>query len=184
LRADRHFAIEDSVPNQHREADQAEVTAFLGDPATHGGAPVQMVETHAAKIFLAGGDAYKLKRALAYPYLDFTSLAERKRVCEREIELNRRTAPEIYLGCVPVTRAADGTLAIGGASPVVEWLVHMRRFDPASTLDRVLEDRGLKPAVIDALAEDIALCTRAQSLRSWETRPIAWRASPRGILRN
>jgi len=79
--------------------DQHDVIDFLSTPSSYGAAVerVDVIETHASLVFLAGDRAYKLKRAVKYPYLDF-STAERRRVaCEAELMLNRRTAPKLYL---------------------------------------------------------------------------------------
>ena len=76
--------------------DQSEVVAFLESPAAHGGAPVERVDTHASIVFLSGDRALKLKRAVRYDYLDFSTSATRKAMCEAELRINRRTAPAIY----------------------------------------------------------------------------------------
>ena len=96
------------------ETSQQAVIDFLGDPATHGGAPVKRIDTHAATVFLAGERALKIKRAVRFPFLDYSTLAKRKAACEAEIEVNRAFAPAIYRGVVAITREADGRLAIGG----------------------------------------------------------------------
>src|SRR5262245_22959447 len=116
---------------------QEPVLALLADPATHGGAQVKRVDTHAAVVFLAGERVLKIKRAVQFPFLDFSTLAKRKAACEAEIEVNKRYAPQIYRGVVPITRAADGRLAIGGEGEIVEWAVEMHRFDETHTLDRL-----------------------------------------------
>src|SRR5262245_11823135 len=104
-----------SQNSKHRavNGDQAEVIAFLSDPASYTPQPerVERFETHGALVFLAGDDAWKIKRAVRFPYMDFSTLARRKAVCARELEINRRLAPELYLGCVPITRGRDGRLA-------------------------------------------------------------------------
>src|ERR1700730_4801469 len=90
--------------------DQRDGIDFLSRPRSYGAAVgrVDIVETHASLVFLAGDRAYKLKRAVRYPYLDF-STADRRRVgCESELALNRRTAPELYLEVRALTRGADG----------------------------------------------------------------------------
>src|SRR5664280_950123 len=107
------------------EDEQQAVVAFLGDPATHGGAPVTRIVTHAARVFLAGARALKIKRAVRFPFLDFSSLAKRRAACEAEIAVNHTLAPAIYRGVVAITREADGRLAIGGAGEPVEWAVEM-----------------------------------------------------------
>ncbi len=139
-------------------SDQHEVIAFLADGRTHGlaGAEVARVETHAAIVFLAGDRAYKLKKAVALPYLDFSTLERRRHVCEEEIRLNRRTAPDIYLRVVPVTRGEDGGLALGGAGRPVEWLVEMRRFDDSRLLDRLARSGALTDRALIDLADEVA----------------------------
>src|SRR5690349_23079288 len=84
--------------------DQTPVIELLSAPATHGGEPVERIETHASIVFLAGAGAWKLKRAVRYDYLDFSTIERRKAMCEAEIELNRRTAPSLYRSAVPIVR--------------------------------------------------------------------------------
>lgn len=133
---------------------QAEVLAFLARPDTHGlDTPPRRIDTHAAVVFLAGDRAYKVKRAVRYPYLDFSSLEARKAACEAEIRLNRPGAPEIYIDTIPIVRR-DGRLHLGGAGDVVDWAVRMHRFDPDATLDRVAE-RGLGEDLLIGMAERI-----------------------------
>ena len=120
-----------SVPQQ--------LVEFLLRPESYGHPPsvdVQFVETHISMVFLVAGDVYKLKKPVCFDFLDFSTLAKRKRMCQSEVELNRRLAPNVYLGVVALTRDQNGQLSIaaeqGGA--VIEWLVHMRRLDPCKTL--------------------------------------------------
>ena len=94
--------------------DQTAVIEFMAAPSTHGGANVERVETHASVVFLVGERAYKLKRAVKFDYLDFSTPERRRQMCEAEVRLNRRTAPELYRGVLPITRRADGGLALGG----------------------------------------------------------------------
>lgn len=136
--------------DSHVVADQNAVFAFLADPSTHGGAPVSRIDTHGAAVFLAGDLAYKVKRAVAFPYMDFSTLEKRRAACERELDVNRANAPGIYLGVVPIVRAAGG-LALDGAGVPVDYAVKMRRFDEARTLDR-LETEAFTPALLAALA--------------------------------
>jgi hypothetical protein len=76
--------------------DQSEVVAFLASPSTHGGAAVERIDTHASIVFLAGTRAWKLKRAVRYDYLDFSTVERRRAMCEAEVQINRRTAPAVY----------------------------------------------------------------------------------------
>ncbi len=127
--------------------DQAPVVEFLSSSATHGGAPVERLETHASIVFLAGERALKLKRAIQYDYLDFSTVERRKVLCEAEVRLNRRTAPSIYLRALAITRERDGSLALGGHGDPVDWVVEMRRFPQDQLLDR-LADRGALPLTL------------------------------------
>jgi aminoglycoside phosphotransferase family enzyme/predicted kinase len=138
------------------ETSQQAVVDFLGDPATHGGTPVVRIDTHAARVFLSGPRALKIKRAVRFPFLDFSTLAKRKAACEAEIEVNRALAPAIYRGVVAITRAGDGSLAIGGAGEPVEWAVEMRRFDETLTLDHLAETGQIDGALADALGRSVA----------------------------
>jgi aminoglycoside phosphotransferase family enzyme/predicted kinase len=137
---------------------QDALIAFLSEGRSFGmpGAAVERITTHAAMIFLAGERAYKMKRAVRYSFLDFTTFDRRKRALESELELNRRTAPMIYLRLVPVTRQDGGALALAGPGEPVEWLLEMVRFDQAARLDRVAQRGELTPAVVDELALEIA----------------------------
>lgn len=123
--------------------DQSQVIDFLSSPAAHGGAPVERIETHASIVFLAGERALKLKRAVRYDYLDFSTLERRKAMCEAEVRINRRTAADLYRGVLAVTRTG-GSLELGGPGEPVEWLVEMARFDQDGLFDR-LASRGALP---------------------------------------
>lgn len=138
---------------------QSEVEAFLADPATHGGAAVERHGTHIAMVFVAGDRAYKVKRAVHYPYLDFSTLALRRAACEHELELNRRATPELYIGVVPLIRTADGGLAWGEAASdaerAVEWVLVMHAFAQEGLLDRVAARGELDETLVAMLAEAV-----------------------------
>lgn len=141
------------MPDEH---DQQEVIAFLSDPASHrGGGPVERIDTHAAIIFLAGERAYKLKRAVRYPYLDYTSPAKRRAVCETELALNRRTAPGLYLAVRAIGRLADGRLAFGRGT-ALDWVIVMRRFAQNELFDTKARAGELTPKLLRELADAIA----------------------------
>jgi aminoglycoside phosphotransferase family enzyme/predicted kinase len=135
---------------------QQEVFDFLGDAASHGGAPVRRIDTHAATVFLAGDLAIKIKRAVRFAFLDYSSLPKRKAACEAEIEVNRAYAPAIYRRVVAITREGDGRLAIGGKGPPVEWAVEMRRFDESQTLDHLALAGRIDDVLADALGRAVA----------------------------
>jgi aminoglycoside phosphotransferase family enzyme/predicted kinase len=134
---------------------QKAVMDFLADPATHGGAQVRRFDTHAAAVFLAGDRALKIKRAVKFPFLDFSTLEKRKAACEAEIDVNRATAPQIYRGVVAITRDG-GKLQIGGDGEPVEWAVEMARFDENQTLDHLAEAGRIDDKLADALGRVVA----------------------------
>ena len=145
-----------ATDNRRRDNLQAEVFGFMADPASHGGAPVRRIETHSAAVFLAGNRAFKIKRAVRYPFLDFSTLARRKAACEAELEINRAFAPDLYLGVIAITREPDGTLALAGDGENVEWAVEMRRFDETKTLDRLADRNAIDLSLADRLARAVA----------------------------
>jgi uncharacterized protein len=134
---------------------QQAVFAFLADPATHDGAAVKRIDTHAASVFLAGERALKVKHAVRFPFLDYSTPEKRKAACEAELEVNRGFAPELYRGVVAITRQ-DGRLALGGDGAPVEWAVEMRRFDENATLDRLAEEGRIDAALADRLGRTVA----------------------------
>ncbi len=134
------------------ERSQELVFRFLADPKTHGlSKPVKRVDTANAIVFLAGADVYKAKRAVKFPFMDLSTLDKRREACEAEIAINRASAPQIYLSALPITRRGQ-TFAFGGDGEIVEWVVHMRRFDESATLDRIADQGGVSDAIIDKLA--------------------------------
>jgi aminoglycoside phosphotransferase family enzyme len=82
---------------------QERVFDYLMDSDTHYGLRAKRINTHAASVFLAGDCAYKVKRAVRYPYLDYSTLEKRKAACEKELEINRNFSPSIYLKVIPIT---------------------------------------------------------------------------------
>jgi aminoglycoside phosphotransferase family enzyme/predicted kinase len=147
--------------NATNDQSQEEVFAFLADPATHGGEPVKRLDTHAASVFLAGSRALKVKRAVRFPFLDYSTLEKRRQACQAELAVNKPLASQIYGGVVPITRESDGSLALEGAGTPVEWGVDMLRFDENATLDRLAEAGKIDAALAEALGRAVA---KAQAL--------------------
>lgn len=137
---------------------QQEVAAFLRDPGSYppGAGPVDLIETHASLVFLAGRYAYKLKRAVKYPYLDFSTAALRQAACGAELRLNRRTAPQLYLEVRAIGRRPDGRLAWGRDGEPVDFVVVMRRFAERDLLDNLAREGGLTAPLLYALTAHIA----------------------------
>ncbi len=149
------------------EAPQQAVVAFLSEPQTYdlSDGDVEVIETHISRVFLAGERALKMKRAVKFPYLDFTSLESRRHACEAEVVVNRRTAPQIYRGTIAVTRERDGQLALGGNGPVIEWLVDMNRFDQAGLFDHLVQEGKMRRHPMIDLADHIAAFHDAAEVR-------------------
>ena len=136
--------------------DQTAVIDFLAAPSTHGGGTVERIDTHASVVFLAAERAYKLKRAVLFDYLDFSTAERRRSLCEAEVRLNRRTAPTLYRGVVAVTREADGSYALGGNGRPVDWVVEMNRFPQEALFDRLASTGALGIELMSPLAAAIA----------------------------
>ena len=97
------------------DSDQAAVLDFMASPEAYeaGAGDVERIETHASVVLLAGSRAYKVKRAVKYPFLDFSTLENRHRALCNELVINRRTAPQLYLEVIPITRGRDGKFHVG-----------------------------------------------------------------------
>jgi hypothetical protein len=136
--------------------DQTAIIEFLASPATHGGAMVERIDTHASIVFLAGTRAYKLKRAVLFDYLDFSTCERRHVLCDAEVRLNRRTAPMLYRGVVAITREDNGSYALGGTGTAVDWVVEMNRFPQEAVFDRLASCGQLGLELMPRLATAIA----------------------------
>jgi aminoglycoside phosphotransferase family enzyme/predicted kinase len=136
--------------------EEREICTFLKDPATHGAGPVDVVETHIARVFLAGEHAYKIKKRVHLRFVDFSTLKARHAASVRELEINRPHAPRMYLGLVPIVRGPEGRLQLGGEGEALEWAVHMRRFPQEAVLSHREEEGPISDALAKALADMVA----------------------------
>ena len=162
-----HFdLLRDSSEDDVITEDQTGVVEFLAASSTHGGAAVEQIDTHASIVFLAGERAYKLKRAVRFDYLDFSTTERRCTLCKAEVRLNRRTAPTLYCGVVAVTEEDNGSYALAGRGRAVDWLVEMNRFPQEALFDRLASVGGLGIDLMSPLAAAIA-----EFHRSAEHRP-------------
>ncbi len=139
---------------------QDAVIQFLSRPESYGlpGERIERIETHGAIVFLIGDRAYKLKRAVKYPYMDYSTPEKRQAMCEREFAINRPLAPQIYLEVRSVLQGVDGYLRFGpkDAAAARDHLLVMRRFDQQALFGRLCETGKLTPALMRALAETVA----------------------------
>jgi aminoglycoside phosphotransferase family enzyme/predicted kinase len=141
------------MPNA-QPIDVRELARWLATPGAypHSPARVEHVETHISHVFLADDLVFKLKKPVKYDFLDFSTLERREHACREELRLNRRLATQTYLDVVPIVQAPDGSLAIGGSGPIVDWLVQMRRLPAEWMLDALYRRGGLTAEQIDRLA--------------------------------
>ncbi len=155
--------VDQSTQNAEREqgcegTDFRTVCHFLQSPAAFddGTISIKRVETHASYVFLGQSIVYKIKRPVTFPYMDFRALEQRRANCFRELELNRKTAPEIYLDVVAITREKTGDLKINGDGEVIEWAVKMRRFPEEDVFYCLAKSNSLDQRLMADLAEVIA----------------------------
>jgi aminoglycoside phosphotransferase family enzyme/predicted kinase len=146
---------------------QDEVLAFLSDPVLYGGRAPQRIDTHGSVVFLAGDRAYKLKRAVAFSYMDFSTVARRAAMCRAELAVNRRTAAALYLGVAAIVRR-DGALVLVpeaelGAGEVLDWVVEMRRFPAGAEFDVLAARDALDLQLVRRLAAIVARFHAAQA---------------------
>src|SRR3954470_1013429 len=148
-------SISPNLPTpQHRMIvqDQSETITFLKAKTIGLGLPVETVSTHISVIVLRGDRALKLKRAVRSPSLDFSTAERRLAACKAELQLNRRTAPNLYLGVHRITRETDGQLALDGAGRLVDAVVEMRRFAQEALFDNMARRGALTPTLVTDLA--------------------------------
>jgi aminoglycoside phosphotransferase family enzyme len=155
-----------------RETAELEATArvqALCLPSTYPGLvrEVEAIETHRSWVFLTDIHAYKLNKPAATQLLGATELEERKRASAHELELNRRLAPDVYLGVVPLTRSDTGALRIGGAGPALNWLIQMRRLPRERMLDTCISRGTVIPREVDALATTLTRFYACSAHAGW-----------------
>ncbi len=116
---------------------------------------VELVQTQMSFVFLAGEYVYKVKKPVNLGYLDYTTLDRRHFFCQREVELNRRLCPEVYLGVVTITRTKDG-IFIGGKDKIIEYAVKMRRLPHEAMMNVLLTNNRVSPEMISSVAQKLA----------------------------
>ncbi|MBL27122.1 MAG: hypothetical protein CMM50_06180 [Rhodospirillaceae bacterium] len=136
----------------------ADKVTFLSRPESYplGALRVEVRETHMSWVFLTGDRVYKLKKPVRYDYLDFSTLTARYRDSMDEVRLNRRLAGDVYIGLVPLSRHADGSLILSAGAHEVDWLVEMRRLPADRMLDRLIAAGRVEDADLDRLGEVLA----------------------------
>lgn len=138
-------------------AHQALVEALQQQALARGLTPT-LISTGISSVLLIGEEAYKLRKPVNLGFLDFSSLAQRRLDCEAELAVNRRTAPALYRAVVAIQGPPDAPWfePAPADAPVLDWAVHMRRFDPDACFDRLAQRGELQTTQVDTLAETLA----------------------------
>lgn len=142
-----------SLPHPDGPASQRRVVEYLSGAGVLDESQPHIHMTHASVVFVGASRVLKIKRAMQLPFLDYSTLDKRRLACHREVEVNQETAPEIYLGVVPIIERSDGRLAVGGPGTAIEWAVEMRAFDQDDLLSRRVERGDLPAGLIETTAE-------------------------------
>jgi aminoglycoside phosphotransferase family enzyme len=116
---------------------------------------IELVQTQMSFVFLTDQFVYKVKKPVDLGYLDYTTLEKRHFYCQKEVELNRRLCPEIYLGVVPVT-SDNGAIRIGGRGETIEYAVRMRRLPQEKMMNVLLANDGVSAEMITGVARKLA----------------------------
>lgn len=145
-----------------------------------------LIETHISWVLLDGQDAWKLKKPLHLPFLDASTLARRRELCEEELRLNRRMAPSLYLDVTPITGTPDAPV-LGGTGPAIEYAVHMRQFPNGALLGELLTAGQVQPTQLDDFARHLVDFHRSAEVAPPSTPygcPDLIEQTTRDVLRN
>ncbi len=135
----------------------SELVNQLQDPARfeHHVEQFEQVETHVSLLLMTGPIVYKFKKPVTFNFLDYSTLAKRRRGCRREVDLNQRLAPEMYRGVVPIT-GSPSEPTVDGEGSVIEYAVQMKQFEDEQRLDRLVRNDGVTGAMMDRIADRVA----------------------------
>jgi len=148
--------LSEKTESNHTPTGQSEIVKALMDPQMYDEVvdDVSLVQTHISFVFLAGDFVYKMKKAVNFGFLDFTTLEKRKYYCEKEVELNRRLCGDMYIGVVTINRSNN--IKIKGEGEVVEYVVKMRRIPEKHMMNKLLDQGEVNEELIDKIADIIA----------------------------
>ena len=139
-----------------KDIDQQAVVRALESGAATGQGPLKRIDTHMSHLFLGENRVYKLKQNRRHPFADMSTVEARRQSCEAELAINKALAPDLYEAVLPVVRAADGAIRVGGEGEVVDWVVTMRRFPDGALLDEIARAGRLTPELVHEAAEQVA----------------------------
>ena len=132
--------------------DKMQQSEFYPHPTSQ---PIELIQTHISYVFLTGKYAYKIKKAVNFGFLDFSSLDKRKKYLEAEISLNKEIAPEIYLEVIPITKT-DDSLRLNGSGEIVEYASKMRQFPQENLFSNLFAREKLTLEHIKQLGKTVA----------------------------
>ena len=118
---------------------------------------LELIETHISWVILTDNFAFKIKKPVQFTFLNFSSLSHRAYYCQKEVELNQRLAPEVYLGVLPIFQKKGGPVIGGSEGMIIDYAVWMKRLDSSKEMDRLLEQNAVKEESIRALAKQLAM---------------------------
>lgn len=144
---------------------------------------MELVETHISYIFMTGKHVYKVRKSVDFGFLDFSTLDKRREDCYREIDLNRRISPDVYLGVVEVRKEGE-SYAIGGAGEVVEYAVQMRQLPRDRAMNVLLDQGRVKPDEVERIARKIAAFHKKADRGEHITRKSGYPAVRQNVLEN
>ncbi|MGE0060207.1 MAG: AAA family ATPase [Dehalococcoidia bacterium] len=119
------------------------------------GGDVRLIQTHVSYVFLAGEDVYKIKKPIDFGFIDYSTLAKRRKACEDEVRLNKRGCPEIYLDVVPITGHGH-SYRVGGRMGVIDYAVHMKRLPEGRMMDKLVANDAVTLPMLGQLAARLA----------------------------
>ena len=136
--------------------DQKQVVVALLTPEAYPQNPgkIELIQTHISFVFLTENYVYKVKKAVNFGFLDFSTLDKRHLFCEKELELNRRLCPEIYLEVIPITKS--DTIKVGGTGVTIEYALKMVRLPQERIMTVLLKENKIDKKTVDAIAEIVA----------------------------
>ena len=165
--------------------EQPEAINFLKYLLGREGDAVKSIETHISIVLMGGARVFKLKRDIALPYVDFTTADQRLAACEAEVGLNRRTAPDLYVGAHRIVETSSGDLAVDGDGRLVDSFVEMRRFDQNELFESIASAGRLTPDLMTETARAIATFHRdlpaIVRADGWASLRLALDANARGL---
>lgn len=116
---------------------------------------IKLLQTHISWVFLTGKFVYKIKKPVNFGFLDFSTLAKRKFYCNRELEINKKFSPDIYLAVLPIIQS-NGKIKIGGKGKVIEYVLKMKELPQTAIMSKLLEKNKIDKKIIDLIAKQVA----------------------------